>query len=106
MERLLSVFDQSHVTSDGHRLNIREEDYSGKYGKVIRRLQRAILEPEMRDKMDVEDDILEELQGLERAIAGKDREIEENKKALEENKKALDEKDKIIEELKKRLSGI
>ncbi len=119
VERLLSVFDQSHVTSDGHRLNIREADYSEEYVKVIRRLQRAILEPEMRDKMDVEDDILEELQGLERTIASKDKVIEEknkalnekdkalveNKKALDEKNKALDEREKITEELKKKLYG-
>ncbi len=98
VERLLSVFDQSHVTSDGHRLNIKEEDHSEDFRKVIRRLQRAILEPEMRDKMDVEDDILEELQGLERAIAGKDKVIEGKKKALEEKDKVLEEKDRALEE--------
>ena len=60
VEQLLSVFDQSNVTSDHHILNVREEDFPPKYRLIIRRLQRAIAEPEVRKTMDIEDEILEE----------------------------------------------
>jgi len=96
LEQLLAIFDQKQATSDYHILNIDENDYPEKYLPLIRRLQRAISEPEVRKKMDIEDDIMEELQNLERQIEKKD-------KALEEKDKALEEKDKIIEELKKQL---
>ncbi len=97
LEKLLSVFDQSCITSDEHILNIKEEEYPEKYGRVIRRLQRAILSKQIRDDMDAEDDVIEELKELERDVAKKD-------KALEEKDKVIEEKDRIIEELKKRLS--
>lgn len=83
VEQLLSIFDQRNVTTDEHILNINEEEYAEKYRDVIRRLQGAISEPEIRRTMDVEDDILEELQGLEREIERKDKIIEELRKQLE-----------------------
>ena len=118
VERLLAIFDQKHITSDVHILNIDENDYPKKYRPLIRRLQRAVSEPDLRKRMDIEDDILEELQDLERviekkdkaleankkALNEKDKALESNKKALNEKDKALNEKDKIIEELRTQLS--
>lgn len=111
LEQLLSVFDQSYRSADWHILNIKEEDYPEKCREVIRRLGRAIMDPQMRDKMDMEDEILEELEELEREIEEKDQVIEEKNQALEEKDQALEEKDrilkeknKIIEEFRKRLS--
>ncbi|MFH0925186.1 MAG: hypothetical protein V1872_06075 [bacterium] len=108
LEKLLSIFDQSNRTSDQHILQIKEEDYPLEYRDVIRRLQRAIEEPKVRDNMDMEDEIVEELEDMERVILRKseiimekEKIIEENKKAIEENKKVIEEKDKAIEENKK-----
>lgn len=98
VEQLLSVFDQKNATSDHHILNINEQDYPEKYRPLIRRLQRAIVEPQVRDTMEIEDEILEDLQN-------KEREIEDSRKIIEAKDKALKEKDKLIEELKKKLSN-
>ncbi len=124
LEMLLSIFDQGESRSNNHVLNIREEDFPEKYQSVIRRLQRAIAETKVRDTMDLEDEILGELEDMERTIAKKNELIEESKKEIEEKEKTIDEKnitikrnktelkekeealkkkDKIIEELKKRL---
>jgi len=92
----LSVFDQRNVTSDSHILNVKEENFPERYRALIRRLQRAVVEPELRDKMDIEDEILEELQDWER-------EVERRDQIIEEKNKKLEEKDKLIEELKKKL---
>lgn len=119
VEQLLSVFDQSNVTSDHHILNVKEEDFPQKYRSIIRRLQRAISEPEVRKTMEIEDEILEELQDKEREIARnvqiieeKDRTIEEKDRTIgekdwmiEENKKTIQAKDKLIEELQKKLAN-
>ncbi len=103
-ERLLAVFDQHlKVTRDEHILDIDEAVYPQEHRKVIRRLNRAITEPKIRQTMEVEDDILAELEGLERQIAGKDKTLEENAKALEENAKTLEEKGKALEEKDKAL---
>ena len=91
VEQLLSVFDQRNVTSDHHILNVKEQDFPPKYRPLIRRLQRAIIEPDVRKTMDIEDEILEDLQDLEREIEKKDQIIEE--------------KDRLIEELKNKLKN-
>ena len=109
LESLLSVFDQSKATNDLHILNINENTYPEKYRLIIRRLQQAIAEPKVRKTMEIEDEVLEELQSLERLIENKDRAleekdkiIEESRKIIEENNKALKEKEKIIEALKEK----
>jgi len=111
IEQLLSIFDQHRATSNAHILSIDEEEYPEKYRPVIRRLQRAIAEPDVQDTMDAEDDILEELEEMERVIEGQREALDEKDKALHEKDKALDEKDKalhekerLIEELRKRLA--
>ncbi len=117
VEILLSIFDQGDYRSNNHVLNIKEEDFPEKYHSVIRRLQRAIAESKVRDTMDLEDEILEELGDMERTIAKKNELIEESKKIIEEKEKALQEntrvlnekdlamkeQEKTIEELKRRL---
>jgi hypothetical protein len=118
VEQLLSVFDQRNVTSDHHILNVKEQDFPEKYRPLIRRLQRAIAEPQVRKTMDIEDEILEDLQDKEREIAkkdkalaakdkaleAKDKALEAKDKALEEKDKTIKEKDKLIEELKEKLN--
>jgi hypothetical protein len=93
IEQLLAIFDQhKHLPSDEHILEIDEKIYPAKYRSIIRRLQQAIAEPEIRKTMDGEDEILEDLQNMERLI-------EEQNRALEEKNQALEEKDKIIAQL-------
>ncbi|MBF0118555.1 MAG: hypothetical protein HQK79_06945 [Desulfobacterales bacterium] len=127
LEILLSVFDQSNRSENSHIMNVKEEDFPEKYRDIIRRLQRAVAEQEVRDTMDIEDEILEELEDKERyifkqieiiekkdkaleknkkAIEEKDKALEEKDKALEENKKAIEEKDKFIEEIRRKLEKI
>jgi len=110
VEQLLSVFDQSNATSDSHILNVKEENFPVKYRPLIRRLQKAIVEPDLRDRMDIEDEILEELQDWERLVDSQDKiivqknkTIEEKDKKLKEKDKRVEEKDKLIEKLKKKL---
>ncbi len=105
IEQLLSIFDQHRVTSDVHILTINEEDYPEKYRAVIRRLQGAIAEPEVKRTMDGEDDILEVLEQLEREIERKDELLEEKDKALAEQGKAFAEQKRQIEELRERLNS-
>ena len=109
IEKLLSIFDQSNITNDEHILNIKEENYDDEAQKLlIRRLQRAIAEPEMKGSMDIEDRIFKYLDDLDRnveikeeIIIEKDKKLEENKKILEKKDKVLEEKDKVLEENKK-----
>jgi len=104
VEKMLGIFDQSKLTSDHHILNIREAEYPIKYRPIIRRLQRAISEPGVRKKMDVEDEITNEFKKMARTIQQQKEELMESEEALEENRAALEEKDKALEQNKATLA--
>jgi len=80
-------------------LNIQEDEYPKKYSHLIRRLQKAVSDTEMKKKMDFEDGMLDDLKDMQRSID----KLEQNVKAIAE------EKDRIAEEnaeLKRRLAAI
>nr|VFK48236.1 MAG: hypothetical protein BECKTC1821E_GA0114239_110610 [Candidatus Kentron sp. TC] len=98
-ERLLAIFDQHRkVERDGHLLDVDEEDYPEEYRKVMRRLNGAVSEPAIRRTMEVEDEILAELEDIERRFAGKEKIIEEKERAIEEKEQVIEEKEQVIEE--------
>lgn len=106
VEQLLRIFDQHYaIDENAHILRINEEDMPRKYRRILRRLHRAVEEPEVQQAMDAEDDILEELQDLERAIARKDQTISEQGQALAEQERALTEKDQALAEQKQALKA-
>jgi hypothetical protein len=98
LEILLSVFDQSNRTSDNHILNVKQEDFPDIHRDIIRRLQKAVIDKEMRKKMDLEDTMLEDLENMVRAIERQAQLIEENVHSIEEKEKAIQEKEKAIQE--------
>jgi len=97
LEVLLSVFDQTNLSDNDHIRNVKETDFPEKFRELIRRLQKAASEPEIRNTMDAEDEILEELAEIERekdiekqeALAQKDLIIEEKEKEIEEKDKEI-----------------
>ena len=76
LEEALSVFEQSKV----HEVDINEENYPEEYKPIIRRLTKAYSNPEVREIMEVEDDLLEELERKERYIAKQQFIIEQERK--------------------------
>ena len=105
LEMLLSVFDQDHLTDGNHILNVREEEFPVEFRPLIRRLQGAAEKKEVRQIMDAEDEIIEELASLERTIEDKNEKLRATEKALEEKEKILAEKDQKITELLRRLTA-
>ena len=99
LESLLGIFDQSQKDpADAHTLSIREEDYPKKFHGVIRRLIKAISEPDVRETMEVEDDYLEDLEDMERLVAETNAALAEKSAALAEKDAALTEKDAELTE--------
>ncbi len=119
IEKFLSIFDQSDKHENNHILEINDNEYPELYKKLLRRLQKAALESKVRKDMDIEDDIVEELENLDRviekqeqALSEKDSQLSEKDSQLSEKDSQLSEKDsqlseqtKIIEELKQKLEG-
>ena len=102
LEAMLQVFDQKNIRDDKHRLEIDENQIEEVYRPILRRLQRAIAEEEVVYAMDVEDEILEEMQELERKIeqerAEKERERAEKEHALAEKAHAVAEREHALAE--------
>ena len=98
LEQVLSVFEQPLSEKTPHFLDMSESDYPPEYKEVIRRLIKAGAEPRVRQTMDVEDEIIEELGNLERLIGIQEKSIEEKDRALEEKDRVLEKKDRVLEE--------
>jgi hypothetical protein len=90
LEALLSIFDQENLTNDRHILNIKEEEIPEKYRPVFRRLLEAISEKKIREAMKAEDEVLDELQTLERMV---EQERKEKEKALQKSEEERHQKE-------------
>ena len=106
LEKVLSVFEPG----TRHEISIDEDDYPERYKPIIRRLLKAVQDDRMRETMEIEDEILEDLQAQERKAAQERearkraeekmiREAEARKKAEQEKKKA---EEKMIREAEAR----
>jgi hypothetical protein len=97
LEVLLSIFDQSQQLADNrHYLELNEESYPKAFQPVVRRLLQATAEDDVSELMELEDEVLDELESLERGIFERDRTINEQKNALAEKESALAEKDSAL----------
>ena len=119
LEKLLSIFDQSKNMESKHLLLLNEKFYPQKYRRLLRRLQTAMSQEDMDEIMAAEDEILEDLQNLERQIYAKEKSIKEkektikekdktikdNKRTIEDNKRTIEEKDKMIQDLLDKLKN-
>jgi hypothetical protein len=103
IENLLSIFDQSHVLNSNKRtLDVNEEDFPEEYREMVRRLLRAYATPELRRRMEAEDDYLELIREQEReaaaAIARADAAEAKADAAVAEKDTAVAEKDTAVAE--------
>ena len=116
LERVLHIFSPIYQsTSDKHQLDFQGDTNDPLVKKMIDRLGRAIASEEIRDLMDVEDELDrifdremkkkdEIIAEKEEIIAEKDKLlIEEKKRAEEEKKRAEEEKKRAEEEIQKNL---
>jgi hypothetical protein len=114
LERVLQIFSPDFQTKDRHQLDFQGDTDDPLVKKMVDRLIRAISSDEIREKMDVEDEIdrifEREMNKLNNIIAEKDEVIaEKEQQLLAEKRIAEEEKQKNlellqqIEELKKQI---
>jgi len=106
LERILSIFDQGQREEDFHILNINENDFPEEYRYIIRRLQKAILNPKITNMMKIEDETLSVIKEKESKILELTETITEQSKVLSEKDKALSEKDKALSEKDKLIADL
>lgn len=98
LEQLLALFDQSGATDDPHFLTINELDLPERYRPLLRRLQTATADPVVRQNMDAEDDLIEEIKDYQRLITEKEYLLLEKDNLLSEKDNLLSEKDNLLSE--------
>ena len=101
LEKILSVFDQSQIYPDDQRmLELDENKYAddAEMEHILHRLQSAAANPNIRNRMNAEDEFFQALEDRDTAIIQKDATIMTQKKELEKQKTELDEKDAALQE--------
>jgi hypothetical protein len=83
LETMLRVFDQSGIRDDRFVLDF-QEDLPEELNLIQERLQRAVMDKELRDKLELQEEVESLIEEKERTIAEKDKIIEELKKKLSE----------------------
>lgn len=106
LETMLMIFKQEHQTDNPQVLDFTGDLSDPLVKKMVKRLARAISDPQLRREMDAEDEVSRTItrllheQELEHQAA-----LQEKEAALQEKEAALQEKDRLIAELMKQLSG-
>ncbi len=98
LEQVLSVFEQSDV----HEVDVNIEKYPKEFQEVIRRLTSALADPDIREVMNIEDDILEELADKERLVEKLAKQKEEIEKEKEIEKQRAEKEKQRAEAEKQR----
>ena len=107
LERVLQVFSPEYRTKDSHQLDFKGDVKDSLVKKMVDRLGRAIASDEMRDKMDVEDEIDRIFErGIKKAEAAKDKIIAEKDQELEAKDQALKAERQKIEELLRQIAEL
>jgi hypothetical protein len=106
LERILQVFSPIYqTTNDQHQLDFQGDTNDPLIKKMLDRLGRAIASEEIRDNMDLEDELDRIFDREMKKLAAEKDEIiaEKDQLLLEEKKRAEDEKKRAEEEIQKNL---
>ncbi len=100
LEQVLSVFDQENVADDKKVVRVDERQFEGdnEMEYLVRRLQSAAADPDMRYQMNVEDEYFRELEGRDTLLMEKDKEIEKKNDLLKEMDGQLKEQEGQLKE--------
>ena len=103
LEKILSVFDQSQIYPDDQRMLELDEN---KYGDdaemthILHRLQSAAANPDIRNRMNAEDEFFQALEDRDTVIMQKDATIMQKDATIMTQKKELEKQKAAIEEQK------
>ncbi len=100
LEQLLSVFDQANVADDKKVIKVDDKQFEGDDDMeyVVRRLQSAAADPDMRYLMNAEDEFFRELESRDTLIMEKDKALQEKSAELQEKSAELQEKSAELQE--------
>ncbi len=84
LEKVLSVFDQTNVADNNKVLKVDDDQYEGdnEMEYIVRRLQSAAADPDMRYQMNAEDEFFKELENRDTAIMERDEQIKQQNEQI------------------------
>jgi hypothetical protein len=85
-----------HVVAACGKASIKEPENLLNQCPTLPGISKASAEKDVCETMDLEDEILDELESLERKILDKEKALEDKDKVIEDKDKALEDKDKAI----------
>ena len=100
LEQVLSVFDQTNVMDDKKVIRVDDQQFDGDNDMeyIVRRLQSAAADPEVRYQMNAEDEFFKEIEDRDTAIMERDEKLKEKDSRIQEKDSQIQEKDSQIQE--------
>ena len=112
LEKVLCLFDQTNVADNKKVIKVDDKQFEGDNDMeyIVRRLQSAAADPDMRYQMNAEDEFFKELEARDSLIMEKDGQLKEKDGQLKEKDGQLKEKDGQLKEkdemLRKMIKGM
>lgn len=97
LERLLSLFDQRNIVEcDVHSLKIEDDSFDKDTKTVAHRLTQALVTPDVRRSMDIEDQFLSEIETRDTELMLREKKIEARNQAIMAKDQEIIAKDQAI----------
>ena len=112
LEKVLCLFDQTNVADNKKVIKVDDKQFEGDNDMeyIVRRLQSAAADPDMRYQMNAEDEFFKELEARDSLIMEKDGQLKEKDGQLKEKDGQLKEKNGQLKEkdemLRKMIKGM
>ena len=101
LEKVLCLFDQTNVADNKKVIKVDDKQFEGDNDMeyIVRRLQSAAADPDMRYQMNAEDEFFKELEARDSLIMEKDGQLKEKDGQLKEKDGQLKEKDEMLRKM-------
>lgn len=101
LEKVLCLFDQTNVADNKKVIKVDDKQFEGDNDMeyIVRRLQSAAADPDMRYQMNAEDEFFKELEARDSLIMEKDGQLKEKDGQLKKKDGQLKEKDEMLRKM-------
>ena len=106
MEKVLCLFDQTNVADNKKVIKVDDKQFEGDNDMeyIVRRLQSAAADPDMRYQMNAEDEFFKELEARDSLIMEKDGQLKEKDEMLRKMIKGMQENGMSLDDIAKMLN--
>lgn len=106
LEKVLCLFDQTNVADNKKVIKVDDKQFEGDNDMeyIVRRLQSAAADPDMRYQMNAEDEFFKELEARDSLIMEKDGQLKEKDEMLRKMIKGMQENGMSLDDIAKMLN--